>query len=60
MTLSGFATFKRTGVAVGATETTRVTVELTVSQLGETVDVTAEAPLLQTDKTSVSGAVSAG
>ena len=59
VTLSGFATFKRTGVAVGATETTRVTVELTVSQLGETVDVTAEAPLLQTDKTSVSGAVSA-
>ena len=34
-------------------------VELTVSQLGETVDVTAEAPLLQTDRTSVSGAVGA-
>ena len=59
VTLSGFATFKRSGIAVGATETTRVTVELTVSQLGETVNVTAEAPLLQTDKSSVSGAVSA-
>ena len=34
-------------------------VELTVSQLGETVDVSAEAPLLQTDRTSVSGAIGA-
>lgn len=59
VTLSGFATFKRTGIAVGATETTRVSVELTVSQRGETINVTAEAPLLQTDRTSVSGAVSA-
>ncbi len=59
VTLSGFATFKRSGIAVGATETTRVTVELTVSQRGETINVTAEAPLLQTDKSSVSGAVSA-
>lgn len=57
--LSGFATYKRTGIVVGATETVRIPVELTVSQLGETVDVTAEAPLLQTDKTSVSGAIGA-
>ena len=40
-------------------ETVRVAVELTVSQVGETVDVAAEAPLLQTDRTSVSGAVGA-
>jgi hypothetical protein len=59
VTLQGFAPFKRTGVAVGATETVRVPVELAVSQLGETVEVSAEAPLLQTDKTSVSGAISA-
>jgi trimeric autotransporter adhesin len=59
VSLSGFATFKRTGIVVGATETVRVPVELTVSQLGETVDVTAEAPLLQTDRTSVSGAIGA-
>jgi len=45
--LTGFATFKRTGISVGATETVRVTAELTVSQLGETVDVTADSPLLQ-------------
>jgi hypothetical protein len=44
---------------VGATETVRIPVELTVSQLGDTVEVSAEAPLLQTDRTSVSNAVSA-
>lgn len=59
VSLAGFATFKRTGVAVGATETVRIPVELIVSQLGETVDVTADAPLLQTDRSSVSGAVGA-
>ena len=59
VTLSGFAPFKRTGVVVASTETVRVPVELSVSGLGETVDVSAEAPLLQTDRTSVSNAVSA-
>jgi hypothetical protein len=44
---------------VGATETVRIPVELTVSQLGDMVEVSAEAPLLQTDRTSVSNAVSA-
>ena len=57
VTLAGFATFKRSGIAVEATETVRVPVELAVSSLGETVDVSAEAPLLQTDRTSVSGAI---
>jgi len=59
VTLPGFAPFKRTGVTVAATETVRVPVELSVNRLGETVEVLAEAPLLQTDRTSVSGAVSA-
>ena len=36
-----------------------MTAELTVSQLGETVDVTADSPLLQTDRSSVSGAIGA-
>jgi hypothetical protein len=59
VTLTGFSPYKRAGVAVAATETVRVPVELTVGQLGETVSVSAEAPLLQTDRTSVSGAVGA-
>ncbi len=58
VTLPGFAQFKRSGIVVRATETIRVPVELTVSQVGETVEVSAEAPLLQTDRTSVSGAIS--
>ena len=59
VTLTGFAPFKRTGIAVAATETVRIPVELTVKALGETVEVSADAPQLQTDRTSVSGAVSA-
>jgi hypothetical protein len=59
VTLTGFAPFKRLGIVVNATETVRVPVELSVKALGETVEVSADAPLLQTDRTSVSGAVSA-
>jgi len=59
VTLSGFAQFKRTGITVGPTETIRIPVELAVNKVGETVEVSAEAPLLQTDRTSVSGAIGA-
>jgi Carboxypeptidase regulatory-like domain len=59
VSLPGFATFVRNGIALASTETVRVTVELTVAQASETVTVAAEVPLLQTDRTSVSGAVGA-
>ena len=59
VTLSGFAPFKRSGIILNATETVRVPVELSVGTVGQTVEVSAEAPLLQTDRTSVSGAVGA-
>jgi hypothetical protein len=59
VTLAGFAPFKRSGIVLNATETVRVAVELSVKALGETVEVSADAPLLQTDRTSVSGAVGA-
>ena len=59
MTLSGFAPFKRSGIILNATETVRVPVELSVGGLGETIEVSAESPLLQTDRTSVSGAIGA-
>ena len=59
MTLPGFASYKRSGIEVATAETVRISVELTVSQVGETVEVSAEAPLLQTDRTSVSGAIGA-
>ena len=59
VSLPGFSGFRRTGIQLRTSETVRVPVELTVSQVGETVEVAAAAPLLQTDRTSVSGAVSA-
>jgi trimeric autotransporter adhesin len=59
VTLPGFSTFRRTGIAVSTAEAVRVAVELAVSKVGETVDVVSEAPLLQTDRTSVSGAIGA-
>ena len=59
ITLPGFANFRRSGISVATAETARVNVELTVSKVGETVEVSAEAPVLQTDRTSVSGAVGA-
>jgi hypothetical protein len=59
VSLTGFATFRRTGIVISTAEIVRVPVELAVSQVGEKVDVAAEAPLLQTDRTSVSGAIGA-
>ena len=59
VTLSGFAPFKRSGIILNATETVRVPVELSVGTLDQTVEVSAESPLLQTDRTSVSGAIGA-
>jgi trimeric autotransporter adhesin len=59
VSLPGFGTFRRTGIEVRTAETVRIPVELAVSQIGETVEVAAAAPLLQTDRTSVSGAVTA-
>ena len=58
-TLSGFSPFKRAGIVLNATETVRVPVELSVGTLDSTIEVSAEAPLLQTDRTSVSGAIEA-
>ena len=57
VTLPGFATFARRGIVLASTETIRVPIELTMAQASETVNVSGEAPLLQTDRTSVSGAV---
>jgi hypothetical protein len=57
VSLTGFATYTRTGIGLASAETVRVPVELTMGRVGETVIVTAEAPRLQTDRSSVSGAV---
>jgi trimeric autotransporter adhesin len=59
ITLAGFATFTRRGIVLASAETVRVPVELAMAQATETVNVSGEAPLLQTDRTSVSSAVGA-
>ncbi|HEX9367886.1 MAG TPA: TonB-dependent receptor [Vicinamibacterales bacterium] len=57
VSLAGFGTYRRTGVALAPTDTVRIPVELAPARVGETVDVAAEAPRLQTDRSNVSGAV---
>jgi hypothetical protein len=50
---SGFKHFVRERVPVAANSVARVAAQLAVGALTETVDVTAETPLLQTDKADV-------
>jgi trimeric autotransporter adhesin len=59
VTMPGFAKFSRTGIALASSETVRVAVALVLAETRETITVAADAPLLQTDRTSVSGAVGA-
>jgi outer membrane receptor protein involved in Fe transport len=47
-TLSGFSVFSRTGVKVNVSETALVNVPMKVGGQSETVDVTGEAPLIET------------
>ena len=49
----GFRTHNETGVTVGANDVTRVDVDLQVGQVTETVEISAEAVRLQTDRAEV-------
>jgi len=51
--MSGFRTFGRQGVPVTLNSTARVDARLEVGQLSETVSVSAETPVLQTDRAEV-------
>jgi hypothetical protein len=51
--LSGFRTFTRTGVPVTLNSIARVDASLQVGQLSETVTVSAETPILQTERAEV-------
>jgi trimeric autotransporter adhesin len=59
VTLAGFSTFKQTGIPVETAQTVRIAVELKISTVGETVEVGASTGLIQTDSSSVEGAMSA-
>src|SRR5215471_18493972 len=49
----GFKKVTRANIAVAVDTTTRVDLTLTPGQVTETVDVTAEAPILQTDRADI-------
>lgn len=59
VTAQGFVTFKERGVNLATAQTVRVDVTLKVSTVDTTVEVQAEAARVQTDSTSVSGALGA-
>lgn len=54
---SGFKAFETRGVRVGAGDRTRIDAKLSPGATQETVTVTSEAPLLQTDSSAVQGVV---
>jgi Carboxypeptidase regulatory-like domain/TonB dependent receptor-like, beta-barrel len=51
--ISGFRTFTRASIPVTLNNVTRVDAALTIGQLSETVTVSAESPVLQTDRAEV-------
>jgi hypothetical protein len=59
VTAHGFSTFKETDVNLQTAQTTRVDAVLKVSNVETTLEVQAQAAQLQTDSTSVSGALEA-
>jgi hypothetical protein len=55
VSLTGFAPFKQTGIALGTSQSVRVNAELKMGDLGETIEVTAAATQLQTGNATVAG-----
>src|SRR5829696_3356642 len=53
VTMTGFRKFDRANVPVSLNSTARVDVKLEVGQLTESVSVSAESPILQTDRAEV-------
>ncbi len=55
--LSGFQTYARRGVTVNVAQTTDLNVELKLAGVSESVNVTAESPMMKTSDSSVGGVV---
>src|SRR5262249_4626376 len=49
----GFQRVQQDGIIVNTTERTRIEITLTVGQIADTVSVTGETPLLQSEKTTI-------
>jgi hypothetical protein len=57
VTVPGFVPYKQTGIALAVNETVRVDVDLKVGGTEQTVEVSAQAAQIQTDSSTVQGAV---
>jgi Carboxypeptidase regulatory-like domain/TonB dependent receptor len=55
--LSGFATYSRKDVTVNVAQTTDINIELKLAGVSESVNVTAESPMVKTTDSSVGGVV---
>jgi hypothetical protein len=55
--LSGFQTYARKGITVNVAQTTDLNVELKLAGVTESVNVTAESPMLRTSDSSVGGVI---
>ncbi len=59
VTIQGFAPYRQTGVAVATAQTVRVNISLAVGAVESAIEVAAEAIQLQTDSSTVQGAIPA-
>ena len=59
VTATGFRTSEQKGILLKAGERTGVNIALTIGEVGQTVEVTGAAPLLQTESTQVGASMNA-
>ncbi|MEP6717226.1 MAG: carboxypeptidase-like regulatory domain-containing protein, partial [Terriglobia bacterium] len=59
ISMAGFAPSKQTGISLGVSQTARIDVELRIGAVQQTVDVSVQGTQLQTDSSTVQGAVDA-
>ena len=57
VTAPGFTAYKQTGIGLGVNETVRVDVDLKVGATEQTIEVSAQAAQIQTDSSTVQGAI---
>jgi trimeric autotransporter adhesin len=60
VTATGFAPYRQTGIVLGTAQTARADVGLKVASIGTTVEVQAQAALIQTDSSTIQSSVGAG
>ena len=59
LAVAGFAPYRQTGIALAVNQTVRIDVDLRIGQIEQAVEVSAQAAQIQTDSSTVQGAVEA-